>query len=307
MQIKGLFIALGFFLVCGGCMAAMDSTTINKTEITKPASEVISVWKGTALETVAPQVTISVYLPEEGKKNETSVVLIPGGGYAYVSDIKEGSNCAKWLNERGITAFVLNYRVAPNSLHPAPLMDATRAMRIIRSRSAEWSINPEHIGIWGFSAGGHLAATLGTHFDLGIADSSDPIERISCKPNFMILAYPVITMDNKYTSARSRENVIGKDPSDKLIDELSVEKHVSSSTPATFIFTTDEDKSVPSENSVFFYLALRKAGVPAELHIYRTGKHGLNLAQQFPLLKSWPDLLESWIKGLGFLEENNSI
>lgn len=120
----------------------------------------------------------------------------------------------------------------------------------------------------------------------------DPIERISCKPNFMILAYPVITMDNKYTSARSRENVIGKDPSDKLIDELSVEKHVSSSTPATFIFTTDEDKSVPSENSVFFYLALRKAGVPAELHIYRTGKHGLNLAQQFPLLKSWPDLLE---------------
>lgn len=269
---------------------------------------IISIWKGTESEFITPEITLTVYRPLNVKANGTAVIIFPGGGYGHLSEIKEGSACAEWLNEFGVTAFVLKYRVAPLSQHPAPLMDAQRAIRIVRMNASKWDIKPDRIGVWGFSAGGHLAATAGTHFDLGNADSKDDIERISCRPDFMILAYPVITMDikgvdSKYSHSGTRRNLIGENPSDDLVYELSNEKHVNSSTPPAFIFTTDEDKSVPSENSVLFYLALKKAEVPAELHIYRTGSHGLGLAQQNPLLKSWPDLLQSWLNGMGFLEQ----
>jgi acetyl esterase/lipase len=181
-------------------------------------------------------------------------------------------------------------------------MDAQRAIRIVKSRAAEWGIYPDRVGIWGFSAGGHLASTAGTHFDNGRPDAEDAVERASSRPDFLILGYPVVTMDADYTHAGSRACLIGEDPSLEWVDHVSNEMCVTSETPPVFLFHTDEDEAVPPENSVNFYLALRRARVPAELHIYRTGQHGVGLAQEYPLLKSWPDLVESWMRGLGLFD-----
>jgi len=246
--------------------------------------------------------TLTQYTPD--KPNGAAVIICPGGGYVGLAKDHEGKQPAEWLNSIGVTAFVLTYRIAPRYHHPAPLQDAQRAIRTVRSRAKEWGINPERIGIWGFSAGGHLASTAATHFDDGDPKADDPIDKVSCRPDFAILCYPVITFtDQTVMHKGSRDNLLGKEPDPKLIEELSNEKHVTDKTPPTFLFHTNEDNGVPPENSVLFYLALRKAKVPAELHIYEKGKHGVGLAPNDEVLSTWKDRLAAWMKGRGLLDK----
>jgi acetyl esterase/lipase len=251
----------------------------------------------------ADKPSLAIYQPSSDKANGTAVVVCPGGGYRGLAQDHEGKQPAEWLNSLGVTAFVLTYRISPRYHHPAPLQDAQRALRTVRARAKEWNVNPERIGIWGFSAGGHLASTAGTHFDDGDSKSDDSIEKVSCRPDFLILCYPVINFTDPAVMHRgSRDNLIGKEPDEKLIDELSNEKHVTANTPPTFLFHTNADDGVVPENSVLFYLALRKAKVPAELHIYEKGKHGVGLAPGDEVLSTWKDRLAAWLKGRSLLE-----
>jgi acetyl esterase/lipase len=228
--------------------------------------------------------TLTIYLPPADRASGSGVVICPGGAYAHLSMDKEGSDVAAWLNERGLAGFVLKYRLGPRYHHPAPLDDAHRAIRYVREHAAELRVKANRIGIWGFSAGGHLAATAATHFDSGT------------RPDFVILAYPVITLEPPYAHQGSRKNLLGAEPDPKLVRNLSNDTQVTAETPPTFLFHTDGDKGVPAENSVLFYLALRKAGVPAELHIYERGPHGVGLAPKDPVLSSWPERLADWLK-----------
>jgi acetyl esterase/lipase len=248
---------------------------------------------------------ITVYLPPADKANGTAVVVCPGGGYGFLAMDHEGKQIAEWLNSLGVTAFVLKYRIAPRYHHPAPLQDAQRAIRTVRANAKKWNLDPKRIGIWGFSAGGHLASTAGTHFDSG-HPAEDIIEEFSCRPDFLILAYPVITMDSSFTHMGSRVNLIGKNPDQKLVGELSNEKQVTAETPPTFLFHTSTDSAVFPENSVQFYLALRKAKVPAELHIYEKGPHGVGLAPKDPVLSTWKDLLGAWMRQRNLLTRGTS-
>jgi acetyl esterase/lipase len=240
--------------------------------------------------------TLTVYLPPKERATGTAVIVCPGGGYGFLALGHEGQEIAEWLNQHGIAAFVLRYRIAPRYRHPAPMQDVQRAIRLVRSRAADWNIDPHRIGVWGFSAGGHLAATAAVHFDQGNPQSPDPVERVSCRPDFCILAYPVISFTEPFTHKGSRNNLLGPNPDPKLVDYLSLEKHVTAQTPPAFLFHTTEDKGVPPENSIAFYLALRKAGVPAELHIYEKGPHGVGLAKKDPILRTWSDRLADWLR-----------
>ena len=214
----------------------------------------------------------------------------------------EGRQVANWFNALGVTAFVLKYRLGPRYHHPVELEDAQRAIRIVRSRAADFEVSPDRIGILGFSAGGHLASTAGTHFDDGNVSAADPIDRVSSRPDFMILAYPVISFVAPYSHRGSATNLLGENADPKLLAELSSELHVTPQTPPTFLFSTDADTLVPSENSVAFYLALRKAGVPAEMHIFEKGPHGVGLDLGDPALGEWPALLANWMRSRGLLQ-----
>jgi acetyl esterase/lipase len=242
-----------------------------------------------------PSLTYYAALAE--KATGAAVVICPGGGYGALAMDHEGRQIAEWFNKRGVSAFILKYRLGRNGYrHPAMLNDAQRAIRTVRARAGEWKIDPERIGIMGFSAGGHLASTAGTHFDHGRPDHADPIERASSRPTFMILGYPVVALNAPWTHRGSRENLLGKDPDPKLVDYLSNETQVTPMTPPTFLVHTDADQSVPPENSVMFYLALRKAGVPAEMHIYQRGRHGLGmLEKEDPIFATWGDRLNDWL------------
>jgi acetyl esterase/lipase len=235
--------------------------------------------------------------------NETAagaaVLVLPGGGYARLSDVKEGSDVAKWLNSLGISAFVLKYRLGPRYNQPNPLLDAARAMRIIRSRANEWNIDANRIGILGFSAGGHLASTLGTKFDSGKPDSKDAVDKVGSRPDLMMLIYPVITM-GEFTHAGSKKNLLGENPTPGLIKLYSNELQVTKETPPTFLVHTMTDAGVPVENSMMFASALRKAGVPFEFHLYEQGPHGFGLAPTNPILASWASRCADWLGLHGF-------
>ena len=233
---------------------------------------------------------IEVYLPNKKGATGQAVIICPGGGYSILAYDWEGSDIAKLFNAHGIAAFVLKYRL-PDSLSSTapdqvPLLDAKQAMRIVRSRAGEWNINPDKIGIMGFSAGGHLASTLSTHFDE------------TTKPNFSILIYPVISMDKNIAHMGSRNNLIGKHPSDEMIKLYSNELQITPKTPPTFILHATDDNGVPVENSLYYYQGLKKNGVPAEMHIYPTGGHGFGLALGKGALASWPSLMIAWMKEL---------
>jgi acetyl esterase/lipase len=213
----------------------------------------------------------------------------------------EGNDVAVWLNTLGISAIVLDYRHSGRGYrHPAPLEDAQRAIRTLRSKAAEWRLDTHKIGILGFSAGGHLASSAGTHFDAGKTDAADPIERLSCRPDFMVLIYPVITLTEPSTHAGSRQNLLGDHPDPKLVESLSNEKQVTPQTPPTFLVSSSEDTVVPSENSVLFYLACTKAKVPAELHIFEKGQHGFGMAMNNPAV-SWTPLCANWFRVRGLI------
>ncbi len=250
----------------------------------------------------ADRPAVRIYLPPEAKAAGTAVVVCPGGGYGHLALDHEGRQIAEWLNSLGVAAFVLRYRLGPKYHHPIELGDAQRALRYVRSKSAEFHVAPDRIGMWGFSAGGHLASTAGTHFDGGNPDAADPVDRVSCRPDFMILAYPVISFVTEYAHKGSYLNLLGANPDPKLMESLSNERQVTPQTPPTFLFHSNADKGVPAENSVLFYLALRKAGVPSEIHIYERGNHGVGLAQKDPVLSTWPARLADWMKVRGLLK-----
>lgn len=242
--------------------------------------------------------TLTPYLPPPEKATGAAFVICPGGGYGHLAD-HEGRPVAEWLNALGVTAFVLKYRLGPRYHHPAPMQDAARALRTVRARAGEWKIQPERIGILGFSAGGHLASTAGTHFDAGQPGAADPVERVSSQPNLMILIYPVITMRGQGHSG-SRRNLLGPEPKSELVALLSNDEQVTKETPPTFLIHTVADTGVPVENSLMFAAALRKAGVPYEMHIYERGAHGFGLGTKDPILASWPRRAADWLRLHGF-------
>lgn len=243
--------------------------------------------------------TLTAYLPASNP-TKTAVIVAPGGGYQHLSMTKEGSDIAAWLNAHGVAAFVLKYRLGPKYHNPIELGDAQRAIRSVRAEAARYGLASDHIGMWGFSAGGHLAASAGTMFDAGVASSTDPIDRQSSRPDFLILAYPVITMEAPYVHAGSKKYLLGDDPSPELVAQMSADQRVTRQTPPTFLFATTDDGTVPVMNSVLFYSALVKAGVPAEMHLFQHGAHGAGLAAANPMLSVWPDLVLKWMRERGY-------
>jgi acetyl esterase/lipase len=244
--------------------------------------------------------TITAY-PAPRASSGTAVIVAPGGGYGNLAIEHEGRQEAYWFNAMGITAFVLKYRLGPRYRHPIELGDAQRAIRTVRSRAAEFNIIPDRIGMMGFSAGGHLSSTAGTHFDAGKPDATDPIERVSSRPDFLILGYPVVSFDPAIRHNGSMRNLLGDNPDPKLIEDLSNDLRVTPETPPTFLFHTTNDPGVPVENSVRFYLALRKAKVPVEMHLFENGAHGVGMALNDPVLSAWPSLLMNWMRARGLL------
>ena len=241
--------------------------------------------------------TLTPFLPN-GRSTGAAVIVCPGGGYTHLAD-HEGRPVAEWLNSIGITAFVLKYRIGPKYHHPAPLQDAARAIRTVRARAAEWNIDPKRIGILGFSAGGHVASTIGTHFDAGNPSADDPIERVSSRPDLLVLIYPVITM-GEFTHAGSKKQLIGENASADLVKLLSNEEQITKQTPPTFLLHTANDSVVPVENSLRFAEQLRKFGIPFELHIYERGPHGFGLGGGDPILSTWPARCADWLRVQGF-------
>jgi acetyl esterase/lipase len=248
----------------------------------------------------ADQPTLTYYPPVY--LDGAAVVIAPGGGYSGVAVNHEGRQIADWFNALGVAAFVLRYRVGPKYHHPIELGDAQRAIRIVRANAASFGVDPDRIGVIGFSAGGHLASTLETHFDSGNPSAQDPIDKVSCRPDFAILGYGVISFLPPYAHHGSVVSLLGENPDPKLLRELSNELQVTPQTPPTFLFSTGGDTAVPPENSINFYLALRKAGVPAEIHVFAKGQHGLGLALGNPALSVWPTLMANWLREQGMLQ-----
>lgn len=240
--------------------------------------------------------TMTVYMPRSATQGMTAILVCPGGGYGALAMNHEGRQVANFLNSLGIAAFVLKYRLGPRYHHPVELGDAQRAIRTLRANAAKWNIAPDRIGIMGFSAGGHLASSASTHFDAGKADAADPIDRAGSRPDFAVLGYPVISLVAPWTHQGSKKNLLGDNPDPELAKSLSGEYAVTPQTPPTFIFQTNGDTTVPAENSIQYFLALRKAGVVAEMHIFQRGPHGVGLGADDFALGEWPRLLANWLR-----------
>lgn len=238
-----------------------------------------------------------VYLPENGKNTGAAVVICPGGGYIIEAMDHEGYGIAEWLKSKGIAGIVLKYRL-PYGHHEIPSGDARQAMRIVRMNAKEWGIDSDKIGIAGSSAGGHLAATAGTRFDVGKKDSTDPVEQESCRPDFMLLLYPVISFKEEFGHMGSRRNLIGDGNNWDLVEKYSNELHVTPQTPPTFLVLADDDKSVAPRNSVEFYLQLKKNNVLAEMHIFQEGGHGFGIRKNNLPTDQWPNLFFDWLKAI---------
>jgi acetyl esterase/lipase len=287
----------------------------------RPSNQIIPLWDGTPpnhrasdlVETVTQDArltriakvqdpSIEVRLPAGGNATGQAVVICPGGGYGILAYDWEGTDIANWLNSRGIAGIVLKYRLpedASNEIpHFTPLLDAKRALRLVRSHATEWGIDPHQIGVMGFSAGGHLASTLGTQYDVGDTSATDPIDRISSRPDFMILMYPVISFDPAVGHSGSRRNLLGEQDSPELVDFYSGERNVTTDTPPTFLVHAFDDKSVPVQNSLRFYEALLAHNVPSEMHLYPDGGHGFGLAVNRGHLETWTDRCIDWLRSL---------
>jgi len=250
--------------------------------------------------------TLTIYLPPQEKATGAAVVICPGGGYQTLAMDHEGHQIAQWLNSFGVAGFIVKYRHRNSGAgygHPVPLQDAQRAIRTVRSRAREWGVDPNRIGVLGFSAGGHLASSAATHFNESFGAPKDKIDRVSCRPDFAVLIYPVIAFGEPFTHTGSQKNLLGPDPDQSLVEKMSNEKQVTPQTPPTFLLHTWEDTAVPAENSIYFYLALRKAGVPAEMHIFLKGQHGFGLGQKLGAVSAWPTLCQKWMEESGFLKK----
>ena len=293
------------WIICLAIAPASSLWSVTARAQDAPASrDPIPLWPegppGVAREAPGLRPTLTVYLPPPEKASGAAVVICPGGGYGGHAN-HEGKPIAEWLNGLGVTAVVLKYRLAPHSHHPAMLQDAARAIRTVRANAEAWKIDPKRVGVLGFSAGGHLASTIATHFDAGDANASDPIERLSSRPDRAILIYPVISLVTPYTHQGSKRNLIGTEPAPGLAESLSNETQVTPDTPPTFLAHTDQDLAVPPENSLLFALALRKAKVPVELHLFEKGQHGLGLGKPGFAFSEWPGLCARWLESQGFL------
>ncbi|MBM4031695.1 MAG: alpha/beta hydrolase [Planctomycetes bacterium] len=254
----------------------------------------------------ADKPSLTLYLPPAEMANGAAAVICPGGDYWDLSGDHEGRDVALWLNSLGVAGLVLKYRLAPSYHHPSQLQDARRAVRLARKRAHEWGLDFDRVGIIGFAAGGHLAATVGTHFSDGNPEAEDPIDRVGCRPDFMVLAYPAISLASKYTHTPTRDNLLGADShKQRFLESLSNERQVNTATPPTFLVHTGDDKVVPPENSVLFYIAMRRMGVPGELHIYEKGGHGYGLAPNDIILSSWTQRCADWLRRRGLLERRS--
>jgi len=247
--------------------------------------------------------TLEIYTPSKRNATDKAIIICPGGGYGMLAYDWEGTEIAKWFNSKGITAFILKYRLPDSKSlktpYKAPLQDAQRAIRWVRSNAVNFKINPNKIGIIGFSAGGHLAATLGTQFNTKNEFKEESLDIISARPDFMALIYPVITMKDDYTHKGSRNKLLSKNPTKELIEQYSNELQVTKNTPPTFLVHSSNDNAVPVENSLQFYKALNDKNIPVEMHIYPTGKHGYSLAiHQKGYLHTWVDRLYDWIDNI---------
>ena len=242
--------------------------------------------------------SLTVYRPDA--PNGTAVIVCPGGAYTYLSFRHEGIVPAQWLNRLGVTAFIIKNRVKEYG-QPAPLQDILRAIRVLRSRAAEFGIQPDRIGVIGFSAGGHLSASAGTLFDAAEGRTGAPLDAVSGRPDFMMLIYAVLTMEKPYVHMGSRTNLLGPAPADELVKRWSLETQVTKDSSPAFLVATEEDRTVPVENSLQFYEALRKAGVPAEMHLYQKGAHGFGLNPGNGPTSEWPARAEEWMRFHGWL------
>lgn len=242
-----------------------------------------------------------VYLPEKETNTGAAVVICPGGGYMIEAMDHEGYEIAEWLNSKGVAGIVLKYRL-PYGHHEIPSGDARQTMRIVRMNAKEWGINPDKIGIAGSSAGGHLAATAGTRFDTGKKESTCPIEQVSCRPDFMLLLYPVISFKEEFGHMGSRTNLIGSGNKWELVEKYSNELHVTPQTPPTFLVLADNDKSVAPRNSIEFYLQLKKNKIPAEMHIFQEGGHGFGIRKNNLPADNWPNLFFDWMKAIKIVQ-----
>jgi len=281
------------------------------------APEVLPLWAGKAPmavgDSAADKPSIKVFKAPADKATGAAVVIGTGGGYGCLTDDHEGKQVAEYFNALGVHAFVLKYRIVskdrPGPLLEAPLLDVQRAIRTVRAKAADYGADEKKVGLMGFSAGGHLASTGGTHFDDGLPKDGDDVDKKGCRPDFLILGYPIISMEPGVTHGGSRANLLGKEPDAKLVEFFSNEKQVTKDTPPTFIFHTDEDTAVKAENPIGFYLALRKHKVPAEMHIYEKGKHGVGLGTDpkwtggSKYTEGWSERLTAWLKVRGVIEK----
>ncbi len=246
--------------------------------------------------------TLTMYMPRSTAGPLTAVVLAPGGAYRVLAMNHEGRQTANYLNNLGVATFVVKYRLGPKYHHPIELGDIQRAIRLVRAHAAEWHVATDRVGVMGYSAGGHLASTASTHFDAGDPNATDPVDRQSSRPDFAILGYPVISMTESWTHQGSKTNLLGDAPDPQLAASLSNDTQVTADTPPTFLFHTYADTTVPVENSVTYFMALRRAGVPAELHVFKDGPHGVGLAFEDPVLGEWPTLLANWLRASGLIK-----
>ena len=239
--------------------------------------------------------TLTPFLLPASSEPRPAVIICPGGGYSHLSIEKEGYAIARWLNSLGISAFVLKYRLKEYG-YPAPIRDGLQSMRLVRSRAEEWHLDSKRIGVIGFSAGGHVAASIATLFDApDVRMAETPLGKVDARPDFAMLIYPVITMKGPLAHKGSVTALLGALPAPALIDQLSLETRVTDKTPPTFLVHSSIDPTVPVQNSVQFYLALRSAKVPAEMHIYETGPHGFGLLPGHGPTSNWPKRAEDWL------------
>ena len=275
-------------------------------------AENIKLWDSTAPGSWANDekgtpILISYILPQD-QSSGTAVVICPGGGYGHLAMDHEGHQIAKWFNSVGVSAFVLRYRLPSDGYrHPVPLIDAQRAIRTVRYNAEKWNIQPDKIGIIGFSAGGHLASSVATHFaEPPALDGYQPdeIDGVNCKPDYAVLIYPVISMDMSITHKGSRNNLLGSSPSEDLVELMSNEKQITADTPPAFLVHAGDDKVVVPENSIRFYQGLLKAGVPAEMHMYPAGGHGFGMRSNAGRAGQWPKLCQGWMTQMKLLPEN---
>ena len=242
-----------------------------------------------------------IYLPEKENNTGAAVVICPGGGYWIEAMDHEGYDMAKWLQNKGVAGIVLKYRL-PYGHHEVPSSDARQAMRIVRKNAEEWGIDPDKIGIAGSSAGGHLASTVGTVFDYGNKESEDSLEQVSCRPDFMLLLYPVISFNEEFGHMGSRKNLIGEGNDWKLVRKYSNELNVTKNTPPTFLVLADDDTGVPPRNSIEFYSALKRNNVPAEMHIFQKGGHGFGMTKKNLPSDKWPEMFYDWLIAMEIIQ-----